>query len=118
MFGHLGIEASHKPVNDILVGGKKISGSAQCRNRDSIMQHGSIILSMDCDAVDRHLLSGKGSEWMVSVEDMIGYVPERSIIIEALRTGFRDVFGEMADDELTYDEKETIRKLMEQEVWK
>ena len=118
MFGYLGIEASHKPVNDIMVNGKKISGSAQCRSRNSIMQHGTILLKIDRDAVDRCLVSKKRSEWMTSAEDVLGYVPERSAIVEALKNGFLDIFGEMTDDVLTDDENETIVRLMEQEAWK
>jgi len=118
MFGYLGIEASYKPVNDIMVKGKKISGSAQCRSSDSIIQHGSIILKIDRNDVDRHLHSEKGSGCITSVEDALGYVPERPVILESLKAGFRDVFGEMKDDGLTDNENGTIRRLIEEEAWK
>jgi lipoate-protein ligase A len=43
----LGLEAEFKPVNDIIVNGKKISGNAQTRRGGMILQHGTIILSLD-----------------------------------------------------------------------
>jgi len=40
------------PAHDIVAGGKKISGNAQYRQRDAVIQHGSISYSR---ATDRHL---------------------------------------------------------------
>lgn len=43
----LGIEAEFRPVNDILVGGKKISGSAQTRRGGVLLQHGTLLYDLD-----------------------------------------------------------------------
>lgn len=43
----LGIKAEFKPVNDILVKNKKISGNAQTRKEGIILQHGTILLDVD-----------------------------------------------------------------------
>ncbi|MCE8426475.1 MAG: lipoate--protein ligase family protein [Candidatus Methanoperedens sp.] len=43
----LGIEAEFRPVNDILVKGKKISGSAQTRRRGILLQHGTLLYGLD-----------------------------------------------------------------------
>ncbi len=43
----LGIEAEFRPVNDILVGGKKISGSAQTRRGGVLLQHGTLLYGLD-----------------------------------------------------------------------
>jgi lipoate-protein ligase A len=45
--GSLGIEAEFKPVNDILVKGKKISGSAQTRRSGILLQHGTLLYGLD-----------------------------------------------------------------------
>lgn len=64
--GRLGIESSFSPVNDIVAGKKKISGSAQTRRGDSLLQHGTIMISTDLDTlegilkVDGKKLAGKG----------------------------------------------------------
>jgi lipoate-protein ligase A len=43
----LEITAEFVPLNDIIVDGKKISGSAQTRRKRTILQHGTLLL--DCD---------------------------------------------------------------------
>lgn len=45
----LGIEAQFVPLNDIVAGGKKISGNAQTRRHGVILQHGTILLAVDVD---------------------------------------------------------------------
>ncbi len=46
-FSRLGIKAEFKPVNDVQVNGRKISGSAQTRRWGSVLQHGTILISPD-----------------------------------------------------------------------
>lgn len=43
----LGIEAEFKPINDVIVKGKKISGNAQTRRGGVIVQHGTILYDVD-----------------------------------------------------------------------
>jgi len=43
----LGIDAEFRPINDITVGGKKISGNAQTRRNGVLLQHGTILHSVD-----------------------------------------------------------------------
>jgi lipoate-protein ligase A len=43
----LGIEAVFEPINDVLVGGKKISGSAQSRRQGIFVQHGTLLYDLD-----------------------------------------------------------------------
>ena len=43
----LGIDAVFSPVNDVLVGGKKISGSAQTRRGGVLLQHGTVLYDLD-----------------------------------------------------------------------
>lgn len=45
--GSLGISAAFKPVNDVVVGEKKISGSAQTRRNGVLLQHGTVLYSLD-----------------------------------------------------------------------
>ena len=44
---NLGIKAKFKPINDIDVNGRKISGNAQTRRWGVIVQHGTILLDTD-----------------------------------------------------------------------
>lgn len=43
----LGIEAQFVPINDIIVGQKKISGNAQTRRDGILLQHGTILYDVD-----------------------------------------------------------------------
>lgn len=55
----LGIEASFHPINDILVGGRKISGNAQTRRGGVLLQHGTILYDLDLDTMFSVLRVGK-----------------------------------------------------------
>jgi lipoate-protein ligase A len=46
-FDRLGLEARFAPLNDVEVGGKKISGSAQTRKWGSVLQHGTVLVDPD-----------------------------------------------------------------------
>lgn len=43
----LGIDAAFSPINDVLVSGKKISGSAQTRRGGILLQHGTVLYDLD-----------------------------------------------------------------------
>ena len=45
--GSLGVDAEFRPVNDIDVKGKKISGNAQTRRWGVVVQHGTILVDTD-----------------------------------------------------------------------
>ena len=47
--GKLGIQAEFKPINDIIVGGRKVSGNAQTRRGGVLLQHGTILHSVDIE---------------------------------------------------------------------
>ena len=51
----LGIPAEFKPINDIVVHGKKISGNAQTRRMHVILQHGTILRKVDPELMFRVL---------------------------------------------------------------
>lgn len=44
---NLGIESEFVPINDILINGKKISGNAQTRRNNVLLQHGTILYDVD-----------------------------------------------------------------------
>jgi lipoate-protein ligase A len=46
---HLDIASMYAPINDILVNGKKISGNAQTRKHQTVLQHGTIIMDVDVE---------------------------------------------------------------------
>ena len=90
---HMGIKAEYKPVNDVLVNGMKISGCAQFRDRDTLLHHGSLILRLDPDTMDSVLKPMKERKYpgLTSVEESLGYIPERKDILKAFEEGFKDI---------------------------
>lgn len=48
---NLGIKAEFRPVNDILVGSRKISGSAQTRRGGVLLQHGTLLYDLDLETM-------------------------------------------------------------------
>ncbi|WP_230742042.1 lipoate--protein ligase family protein [Methanooceanicella nereidis] len=47
----IGIGSEFRPINDVIVNGKKISGSAQTRRNGVITQHGTILYKADRDTM-------------------------------------------------------------------
>ncbi|MBI3588179.1 lipoate--protein ligase family protein [Candidatus Micrarchaeota archaeon] len=80
--GRIGLQAEFKPINDITVGGKKISGNAQTRRRGIIHQHGTILYDLDVRAMFSLL---KVSKEKVS-DKMVSAVHER---VTSVRHAFR-----------------------------
>jgi len=80
------------PAHDILAGGQKISGNAQYRQRDAVVQHGSLSYSL---AVERHLgvfdanLDAEGfCDRITSIRERAGI--DRDTAVAALETALAD----------------------------
>ena len=43
----IGIDADFRPINDVIVGGRKVSGSAQMRRQGVLTQHGTVLYGLD-----------------------------------------------------------------------
>ncbi|MEF8880172.1 MAG: biotin/lipoate A/B protein ligase family protein, partial [Candidatus Thermoplasmatota archaeon] len=48
-FDCMDVSCEYRPINDILVDGKKISGNAQTRQKKTVLQHGTILLDVDVE---------------------------------------------------------------------
>ena len=46
-FGQLGLKTEFKPINDVILEGKKVSGNAQTRRNGVLLQHGTILYDLD-----------------------------------------------------------------------
>jgi lipoate-protein ligase A len=98
----LGIIAIYKPVNDVLVGGRKISGSAQMRRWGIILQHGTIIMDNDPYMMTHALkinlgkVRGRGLEpqtYVTSMAEVLGKAPDPAKVKAALAEAFGHEFG-------------------------
>ena len=84
------------PAHDVVAAdGRKISGNAQYRRRDSVIQHGSILFD---DATERHLscfadppAPAQFSERVTNVREQVDVSREETV------TAFEDALGDWAD---------------------
>ncbi|MEW6722260.1 MAG: biotin/lipoate A/B protein ligase family protein, partial [Candidatus Micrarchaeota archaeon] len=109
----LGIRSEFRPINDIIVGGKKISGNAQTRRGGILTQHGTILHSVDVDRMFSVLRVSDEKikdKMIATVKDRVTSVRQqhevsRDSLYRALLKGFtegKDVeFGSLATAEIS-----------------
>ncbi|MFX1351945.1 MAG: biotin/lipoate A/B protein ligase family protein, partial [Promethearchaeota archaeon] len=91
---NLGMNAEFKPINDIIVNGRKISGNAQTRRQNVLLQHGTILVDFDPGAMFKVL---KVSEAKISDK-----------LIQSVRERVTSIRNEM-EDEITFEQ---VRKAL------
>mgnify|MGYP000995047841 CR=1 FL=1 len=104
-FGNLGIPAEFAPLNDILSGGKKVSGNAQTRKRGCLLQHGTVLLGVDVDTmfsllrVPNEKLKGKLIEdvkaRVTSTSALLGRTVTYEEAVPAFSAGFATILGNL-----------------------
>ncbi len=118
----LGIAAEFKPINDIDVNGKKISGNAQTRRWNVVLQHGTVLLDTDIRTMFTVLKVSKekiSDKLIKSVEDRVTTIRRelgRKVSFaeasEALKSSFPQVFGvKLVEGGLSSEEKALALKL-------
>ena len=119
----LGIQAKFSPINDIQVNNKKISGSAQTRRFGHVLQHGTLLRSLDPDLmfsllrVTKEKIKDKYIEnvqdRVTSLEHIRGHI-ETHILLNALVKGFSKTLATtFYQADLTKDEKKLIPSIRE-----
>jgi len=119
---HIGIEAEFKPVNDVVAGGKKISGNAQTRRHGVILQHGTILVDSDIrkmfqvlrvsDAKISDKLINSVEERVTNIKKMLGPNIGFPEVHDALVKGFEETFNvELVVGELTPEEEALVDEL-------
>jgi lipoate-protein ligase A len=120
--GRLGLKAEFKPVNDVLVNKRKISGSAQTRKMDVVLQHGTLMVDTDFDLMFEVLRTKKkerSKDSVTSLAKELGVAPPLPDIKRALVDGFASVFGvEVVKGVLTHFEERKIGELVEEKYSK
>ncbi len=99
----LGIEASFRPVNDIEVKGRKISGTGGTEAHDAFLFQGTLLIDLDIHTMLRALriptekLKDKEidslKERMTCLKWELGEVPPMKIVKDAILKGFGETFG-------------------------
>jgi lipoate-protein ligase A len=104
------------PAHDILASGQKISGNAQYRRRDAVVQHGSLSYSLD---PERHLGvfateevgEGRFRERVTSVREHAGI--EREEAVATLESALQE-WAQAPPGEWTDAERERAREIAEE----
>lgn len=110
-----GVEARHRPVNDVEVGGRKVSGSAQLRRRGSVLQHGTILMDTDLAAMDA-VLRGPGrrpSDRVATLASLLGRAPDMGEMKRRVRDEVGRTFGAAIEEgRLTDAERADVERLV------
>ncbi len=121
--GYMGADAEFSPLNDIVVNGRKISGSAQTRRQGNVLQHGTILIDLNAELmfsllnVSAKKIEDKGikkaSKRVTCLQAEVGEVNENELI-KALVRGFEEGFGiQLAEGKMDDEEMSRVKKLRE-----
>ncbi|MCU0523101.1 MAG: lipoate--protein ligase family protein [Anaerolineae bacterium] len=120
----LGLPAEFKPINDIIVNGRKISGNAQTRRFHGILQHGTILCEVDPhlmftllkvpnEKIRDKLIAGV-EERVTSISRELGAV-DRELVTQAMIDGFAEALSiTLVPGELTEHEHVLAQALKEE----
>lgn len=113
----LGYDAKYIPLNDIVVGNKKVSGNAQTRKNNTLLQHGTILLSVDVEKMFSMLKvpSEKIKDKMINdVKDRVSGINKSfEEVARNLKESFAEKFGaQIITDTLSSNEKKDTEKLV------
>lgn len=120
----LGLDTEFKPVNDIIAGGRKISGNAQTRRYGVVLQHGTVLV--DCDVrkiftvlkVSDVKISDKmikaAEERVTNIRRQLGRDVSFDEVRRSLVSGFEETLDiSLEPGELTGSEEELMEKFRE-----
>jgi len=130
-YRRLGVEATFKPLNDVMAGGRKISGNGAGKLGSTTILVGNIIMDLDYDSMAavlrvpdekfRDKMAKSMREWVTSLERELGHIPPIDTIKEVLRAAFAETLGATlkpsrpTEAEVEIWEKETKPKHLSQE---
>ncbi len=86
------INTVYKPPNDILLNGKKISGSAQIKKDNVVLIHGTLLIDTNLELMNTVLKKPKNTK-VSTVRREIGYAPFMKDIKEGLKKEFEMYFN-------------------------
>ncbi|MFH0749098.1 MAG: biotin/lipoate A/B protein ligase family protein [Candidatus Bathyarchaeota archaeon] len=121
----LGIKSDFRPINDIDVNGKKISGNAQTRRGNVVLQHGTILIDTDIKTmftvlkVSKEKISDKliksVEERVTTIRREIGKRISFNDVAEALKKSFPKVLDmTLVETGLSKEEKDLASKLKQE----
>jgi len=130
-YRRLGVEASFKPLNDVMAGSRKISGNGAGRLGNTTVLVGNIIMDLDYEAMAavlrvpdekfRDKMAKSMREWVTSLKRELGRTPPIDVVKKILRASFEETLGialntsRPTEAEVEIWEKETKPKHLSQD---
>ena len=120
---HFGVPARYRPLNDVEVEGRKISGSAQLRRKGSVLVHGTVLVDTDVETMDAVLIVDRTkspdiprpSRRIVTLSSLLATVPDMESVKARVAGEFEKTFGvQFEAGELTSAEKVAAKKLVDE----
>ena len=108
------LDTVYKPPNDILLNGKKISGSAQMKKGNIVLIHGTLLLDTNLELMNTVLKKSKNAKVSTICKE-IGYAPSMRDTKEGLKKEFEMYFDAIIEKTMfsTY-ENNVIEKLLKE----
>ena len=110
IYRRLGVKAEFKPLNDVVVGGRKISGNGAGMHESASILVGNVILDLNYDLMARVLrvpdekfrdkMAKSMREWVSTLRRELGELPA----VEEVKRTYAEAFEEILGVELVRDE--------------
>lgn len=120
-YNYFGLPAQYKPLNDVIINGRKASGNGAATLHGSDVIVGNIILDLDYENLTRVLrvpsekfrdkLAKSLREWLTCIKRELGYIPPREEAKKALIEGFKRVVGPLNESTLIEEEEEKLEEI-------
>ena len=98
-----GLDAKFKPINDVVIRGKKVSGSAQARRGSALLQHGTLMYATNLDTLAKLLTPPREKLQAHGIADIRQRVTTLSLelqrpvdldeVVNAVVNGFKKALG-------------------------
>lgn len=107
----LGID-SYSIKGNIMVKGKKVSGSAQHRLYNVILHHGTLMVDVNMEVLEQILRISNSERSLINLYEVLPNKVPSDMIKDALQNGFEKTFNiKLKRGSLTSNEKHTAKKL-------
>jgi len=112
---YVGIASEYAPINDIVAGGRKISGNAQTRKLATVLQHGTVLMDVDVEKMFSVLkvpnekikdkLIADVKQRVTSITHILGNEIRFNEVARAMKMGFEEEFHvELIEGKLSKEE--------------
>jgi len=102
-YRRLGVEAEFKPLNDVVAGGRKVSGNGAGMHESVSILVGNVILDLDYDMMARVLkvpdekfrdkMAKSMREWVTSLNGILGYTPPAAEVKDIYTDAFQELLN-------------------------